>query len=482
MSTRGNPYGVAQRLLEEGNHFLDLELFSEAMARFKAASDTLAYESGDPIHVALLNSVGKLQILRGQYQQAETSLNQALELAISIDDRAGRALSLGYLGTCAEKQGAYIRALELQQASMAQYVALEDQVGMALAKENMGSIYEDIGELELAYKHFMEAYRVLKDSASSQTANVLNNLGDVRRKQGKYKEAEKYTQRALDLARGIQDIHQMESAHKDLAKTYASIGDFHEAYTHLLEADTYRAQELEAWNTSQLNAIQALYDSDRKASEILLLREQNKVSRANQILIGALALSTFITFLMVFLYSRRKRRVQQRVQELEQQQLKADMQRITSHEDHLKKEIKVKSAALTRYSLNLSQKNKILMGLSRSLGQMADRSNANYSDTLRSLRKEIEFNLSTDEEWDDFLQIFEEIHPAFMKRLNGLGEGKLTPSELRLGMLLRMNLTSKEIASILRVTPDSVRVARYRLRKKLPIGSKEELVSYLVEL
>ncbi|WP_157811716.1 helix-turn-helix transcriptional regulator [Tenacibaculum sp. SZ-18] len=47
-------------------------------------------------------------------------------------------------------------------------------------------------------------------------------------------------------------------------------------------------------------------------------------------------------------------------------------------------------------------------------------------------------------------------------------------------MLLRLNLTSKEIAEILNVTPDSVRVARYRLRKKLPISPKEDLVNFML--
>ncbi|MCB0469322.1 MAG: helix-turn-helix transcriptional regulator, partial [Flavobacteriaceae bacterium] len=59
---------------------------------------------------------------------------------------------------------------------------------------------------------------------------------------------------------------------------------------------------------------------------------------------------------------------------------------------------------------------------------------------------------------------------------------ELSPAELRLCMLLRLNLSSKEIASILRITPDSVRIARYRLRKKLTINTKDDLQTFILNL
>ena len=79
--------------------------------------------------------------------------------------------------------------------------------------------------------------------------------------------------------------------------------------------------------------------------------------------------------------------------------------------------------------------------------------------------------MAQEREWDEFIVLFKEIHPDFVKRISEAALDVLSPAELRLGILLRLNLSSKEIASILRLTPDSIRVARYRLRKKLPITS-----------
>ena len=79
------------------------------------------------------------------------------------------------------------------------------------------------------------------------------------------------------------------------------------------------------------------------------------------------------------------------------------------------------------------------------------------------------------------MSFFQEIHPQFIKQLSKRAISKLSSTELRLAMLLRLNLSSKEIAAILRVTPDSVRVARYRLRRKLPIEQKQELVNFMLQ-
>ena len=100
---------------------------------------------------------------------------------------------------------------------------------------------------------------------------------------------------------------------------------------------------------------------------------------------------------------------------------------------------------------------------------------------IKSLAKELDKSLSEEQECEEFMSFFQEIRPQFIKELSKRATAKLSSTELRLAMLLRLNLSSKEIAAILRVTPDSVRVARYRLRRKLPIEPKQELVNFMLQ-
>lgn len=98
---------------------------------------------------------------------------------------------------------------------------------------------------------------------------------------------------------------------------------------------------------------------------------------------------------------------------------------------------------------------------------------------IRNLIKQIDYNFSHDTDWEDFKYSFEKVHQDFFKKLNQTGN-ELTPGELKLASLMRMNLSSKEIASTLGISPESLRISRYRLRKKLNLEKGESLQQFLL--
>ena len=58
----------------------------------------------------------------------------------------------------------------------------------------------------------------------------------------------------------------------------------------------------------------------------------------------------------------------------------------------------------------------------------------------------------------------------------------LTKNDLRLCALYLINIPPKEVAEIMGVSPSSIKMARYRLRKKLSIKPNEDLNNYLVKI
>jgi len=75
---------------------------------------------------------------------------------------------------------------------------------------------------------------------------------------------------------------------------------------------------------------------------------------------------------------------------------------------------------------------------------------------------------------------FAEINSNFTSNLIA-AHPNLTPAEIKLSMLLRLNLDTKEIASLSFQTYDSVRVSRTRLREKLNLDGSENLVNYMMK-
>ncbi|MEL7535142.1 MAG: hypothetical protein AAFN10_27815, partial [Bacteroidota bacterium] len=78
-------------------------------------------------------------------------------------------------------------------------------------------------------------------------------------------------------------------------------------------------------------------------------------------------------------------------------------------------------------------------------------------------------NLYFNEVDKDFLQSLQATHP------------ELTQNDLRICSLIRINLTTKEIASLLNISVRGVEQSRYRLKKRLGLEAKDNLQRYIVE-
>lgn len=477
-----SPLEQAGTLALMGDFYEKNGLPSTAIEQYGQALELIADLPPDTLHASLNNAIAKIHLEADNYDLAIGFVNEALAKSEGLNEIKYQAIASGTLGECMEKQGEYGQALELQKKALALYQKLDDGLGMAKTHENIGSIYEDLVQYDLALEYFQKAYDYSKDTENAFLADILNNIGDIFRKQGNYEEGLKFTGKAKALSIKIRDHKQLASAYKDLAKAYAQMGDYQIAYQNLTEAESYRKLLTEEIDKNQLNLWQAIYDTHQKENQIQLLREKNKVNLANQKLMVIAFISIALMAFLGFKYTKRKRVDQQRLKELERRTLRAELEKKAAEEEILQKENQTKTTALSRYSLQLSQKNKLLFELSRKLKNMSARREMDFPVKLKHLSKEIDFHLEQENEWEEFMFFFEEIHPGFSKKLNETACAELSPAELRLAALLRLNLSSKEMASILRITPDSVRVARYRLRKKLPIEAKKDLVNFMIEM
>ncbi|MBL0048052.1 MAG: hypothetical protein IPP32_08165 [Bacteroidetes bacterium] len=98
-----------------------------------------------------------------------------------------------------------------------------------------------------------------------------------------------------------------------------------------------------------------------------------------------------------------------------------------------------------------------------------------------SLTKLINKGLNHDKEWTDFNSHFESINKNFYARLKQ-SYPDISPNDLRICALIKLNLSTKEMAGILNISPDSVKTARYRLRKKLQLNTEDNLTDFILNL
>ncbi|HNR06914.1 MAG TPA: hypothetical protein PKM27_06320 [Saprospiraceae bacterium] len=125
---------------------------------------------------------------------------------------------------------------------------------------------------------------------------------------------------------------------------------------------------------------------------------------------------------------------------------------------------------LTGYALSMAQKNDLLLQLKSSL----EKPDASHHQALRL----VDQGIGEDDIWKRFHHHFEQLHPEVVRRLENLYP-ELSASDLRLFALLKLKITTKEIADLLGISPESANTARYRLRKRLGLNEGEDLQQFV---
>ncbi len=144
----------------------------------------------------------------------------------------------------------------------------------------------------------------------------------------------------------------------------------------------------------------------------------------------------------------------------------------------LKSELEIKERELVSFLLQLSQKNEVINLIARQLKEMNSGNGKNRKEKIIQLLQVIDNMPSTPIDWDIVEVQMKKLYPGFFDRLQ-LKHPHLTLKDKKLCASLRLGLSSKEIAGLNNMTPQSVEIARVRLRKKLKLSRETRLSKYL---
>lgn len=478
-------YARAQAL--RGDLLMGLGLYQEALEPLYEAETLFLALDCKTCLADTHNLLGQLYYRIKNPESAIARHQKALELFTHLSDWHGIAESKGFLGGMYEKLGDYPLALAYQNESLAMFRSQGDHADMAFVMENIGSIYEDLERFDSAYYYFDQAY-LHNLSAGDSTALIgnLNNLGDVFRKSGNQDSALYYTQKALDLSERLGKNYLKRSALVDLGKANALMGNYQQAYDYLEQVRLLSEVIFSEEAAKQLAVKEAQYELNQKIAQIEQLQQVNKADiRIRWLLIFSLVVLVGLALAMI---NRQKLKIrnsralldrQQELLEIKEKLIASEKENINLLEARMATEVEAQSKALTAQTLHVLDKNQMLEEIQEKLKKILEEDPKEQKKKIRNLIKQIDYNFSHDTDWEDFKYSFEKVHQDFFKKLNQTGN-ELTPGELKLASLMRMNLSSKEIASTLGISPESLRISRYRLRKKLNLEKGESLQQFLL--
>jgi ligand-binding sensor domain-containing protein/DNA-binding CsgD family transcriptional regulator len=158
---------------------------------------------------------------------------------------------------------------------------------------------------------------------------------------------------------------------------------------------------------------------------------------------------------------------------------KSEQEIIKLKNERLITEIETKNTELASTSMHLVQKQELLTKIKHDLSKL--NTNIPSDENLYNLKKIIRLLSSeekTGEGWEQFSIYFDKVHANFLEDLKAVYPN-MTSNDLKLAAYLKLGLSTKEIAQLMKISPRGVEISRYRLRKKLQIPAEVTLFNFL---
>ena len=172
----------------------------------------------------------------------------------------------------------------------------------------------------------------------------------------------------------------------------------------------------------------------------------------------------------------------QREQQFKEEALESEREMIRLRNEKLNLEMIHKEKELANSTMMIIQKNEILQKLRNDLNKVKSAlPDEQHKNELNITLKRIGREIDNEKQWTVFNTHVEQVHEDLFKKLKELYPD-LTPREISLCAYLRMNISSKEIATLMNISTRGVEISRYRIRKKLGIDRNANLTDFMMKL
>jgi len=207
--------------------------------------------------------------------------------------------------------------------------------------------------------------------------------------------------------------------------------------------------------------------------------------------LGTLAIFIVIILIGYFIYLRMRTKSQEEKETFVQQASALEAEKDFFLEklkyerkagERLKHEIEIRNQELEKFALQLIEKEKILSNTRNVLNSLGkEKDDSKRKELVDNIKFIISDSLNLTKEREMFYSRVSNVNSEFFLRISQQFT-QLTENDKRLMALLKLGLSSKEIASLFSISAKSVEMNRYRLRKKLNISADQNLVDFISEI
>jgi tetratricopeptide (TPR) repeat protein/DNA-binding CsgD family transcriptional regulator len=402
--------------------------------------------------------IGIIELMTGKFSEAKTQFKASLAYFTAHRDSVGMGLAETALSLAYFRQDSLDQALEHAWTSFKIREGLGDIRGMGESLNNLALMYMKRGMWGLA-RDYLEASLENREKGQDlrQIPVMLANLGLCNRKLGNYELAEGLYKEAIARAKASGADHDLSQAYEGYQLLEEDRGNYREAYRYALMHAQLEDSLFGIEKERELRRISESYEQKKAAIENERLRLELKSRQRERI--GLIAIGLLLALVAVLIWNRQRMRIRQA-------QLAHDKERGKLEE------------RMNSYMKRVLEKNALVEKLENQLATIEVKDNDAEAKRAARLTELRQMKILTEEDWRTFRQHFESVYRGFLDRLVDQYPD-LTKGERRMFVLVKLNLSTSEIADILGISSDSVKKARYRLRKKLQLPDDQPLNDFI---
>jgi len=536
---------IAKLYAEKGNALLQKVHYPEAKARYYLLLGRIAYyEDNYQKALSFLDSSKTLidkelptkelaqyyffkssvYSVTGSYQWALENLIESINVREKLEDITGIALCNQAIGHI------YLNQNDLELAGNYFQKALEDnsEIGNEQGQINifmsLGLLKERQDSLETAITYFNEAYEIaLKSGDLRRMAAALYYIGHNQIKRGLHPEAVSQLKEAGDIYSKLGEKYGQASIYNLLSMAYLgtrniqlSLDNANRAYTMAIQIESepllagimlqlsriYKQndQDTEAleWfeKYEELNSRLISWEHNKKISnlefesrvrarekDIEILNHKNSITRLrNILLVSFIVVGAIIASLLIISLRLKNKNLSQKQELLERKNQNFEIEREQHVQEKvtLENDLELQNKKLTTKALSLLHLNQTLADIGKRLERLKEKLPKYEAGIINEIEMEIR-KVSHSNTWKEFDVAFNKVHNNFYEKLLEINP-ELSSAEIKTAAFLKLNLSTKEIASITYKSESAVKSLKHRLKAKLKLSDNDSLNSFLMKL
>jgi tetratricopeptide (TPR) repeat protein len=326
---------------------------------------------------------------------------------------------------------------------------------------NLAAIYNENSDFELSM-HYLTKAKALIDKYDYERSRIyyFKSIAKLYEKKEQLDKSIAYLKKAYHLADSLGEKSNLQNTLELLCFNYSEKEDYRNAFIYSLKLLQVKDSIFTENNASTIRELEIKFDVDRKRLQIEKLKAKQKADQQQKALLWVSVFALLaITLLVVLAFIQKRKRM--------------EVKREKSQE-----KMRFLNRQLASQALTMMQKNKLLLELQKSIVELGKEKPENISKSINRIKHQIKRNINSEKDWEVFKMYFEQLNKSFFKALKKINPD-LTDHDLKIAALIKLKLNIKEVASLLNLSPNSVKGSRYRLRKKLNLSLHDDLSDFI---